>query len=167
MKRMIALSAVFVAVGALIAGSIMSRAASPEPATPQKDIVDTAVAAGSFKTLATALQAAELVDALKSPGPFTVFAPTDDAFAALPEGTIEALLADKEKLQAVLKYHVVSGKVTAADVTGLKSAETLQGQSLSIKTCSGVQINDAKVVTADVHASNGVIHVIDKVLIPN
>ena len=113
-----------------------------------KDIVDTAVAAGNFKTLATALQAAGLVETLKGDGPFTVFAPTDAAFAKLPPGTIDALLADKAKLTAVLTYHVVAGRVTAADVAGLREAMTLQGGSVSIDT------------------SNGVIHVIDKVILP-
>ncbi len=130
------------------------------------DIIDTAVAAGSFNTLATALNAAGLIDALKGDGPFTVFAPTDEAFAKLPEGTVEALLKDKDKLTAILTYHVVSGKVTAADVVKLKSAKTLQGQEVHINTCDGVRINDAVVVQPDVMASNGVIHVIDTVLIP-
>jgi len=131
------------------------------------DIVDTAVAAGSFKTLATALTAAGLVDTLKGPGPFTVFAPTDEAFAKLPAGTLDALLADKEKLTQVLTYHVVAGKVTAADVVKLQQATTVEGGAVKIDSTSGVRINDAKVVQADVMASNGVIHVIDTVLIPN
>jgi len=133
----------------------------------EKDIVDTAVAAGSFKTLAAALNAAGLVDALKGEGPFTVFAPTDEAFAKLPEGTVEALLKDKEKLTAILTYHVVPGKVTSADVVKLESAKTLQGSELKISAKDGVKINDAKVVKADVLAGNGVIHVIDSVLLPN
>jgi uncharacterized surface protein with fasciclin (FAS1) repeats len=131
------------------------------------DIVDTAVAAGSFQTLVTAIQAAGLVDTLKGAGPFTVFAPTDEAFAKLPQGTLEALLADKAKLTAVLTYHVVPGKVMAADVAGLTSATTVQGQSLAIDTTNGVMVGNAKVVKADIVASNGVIHVIDTVLIPN
>jgi uncharacterized surface protein with fasciclin (FAS1) repeats len=131
-----------------------------------KDLVDTAVAAGSFKTLATALEAAGLVDTLKGEGPFTVFAPTDEAFAKLPAGTVEALLADKEKLVRVLTYHVVPGKVTAADVVGLSGAKTVEGGELRIDTSEGVRINGASVVTADVMASNGIIHVIDTVLIP-
>jgi len=131
------------------------------------DIVDTAVAAGSFQTLATALEAAGLIDTLKGDGPFTVFAPTDEAFAKLPEGTVESLLADKEKLTAVLTYHVVPGKVTAADVSGLSKATTVQGGDLAIDTSYGVKINDSNVVKADVMASNGVIHVIDTVLLPN
>jgi uncharacterized surface protein with fasciclin (FAS1) repeats len=130
------------------------------------DIVDTAVAAGSFKTLVSAVQAAGLVETLKSDGPFTVFAPTDEAFAKLPPGTLDALLKDKAKLQAVLTYHVVSGRVMAADVTKLSSARTVQGQSLSIDTSKGVKVGTANVVKTDVVASNGVIHVIDSVLIP-
>jgi uncharacterized surface protein with fasciclin (FAS1) repeats len=138
-------------------------------AAPQNDndIVDTAVNAGQFKTLVAALQAAELDGALRGDGPFTVFAPTDEAFAKLPAGTVEALLQDKDKLAQILAYHVVSGKVMAADVGGLDSAKTLQGQSLSIDTSDGVRIGGAGVVTADVVASNGVIHIIDTVLIPN
>ena len=132
-----------------------------------QDIVDTAVAAGSFQTLATALTAAGLVDTLKGEGPFTVFAPTDAAFAKLPAGTVEALLADKAKLTAVLTYHVVAGKVTAADVVKLSSAKTVQGGALAIDASQGVKVNGANVVQADVMASNGVIHVIDTVLIPN
>ena len=130
-----------------------------------KDIVDTAVAA-KFNTLVTAVKEAGLVEALKGDGPFTVFAPTDAAFAKLPEGTLESLLQDKEKLKAVLLYHVVSGKVTAADVSKIDSAKTLQGGSVHVSTCDGVKINNAKVVKADVMTSNGVIHVIDTVLIP-
>ncbi|HEX6900492.1 MAG TPA: fasciclin domain-containing protein [Thermoanaerobaculia bacterium] len=131
------------------------------------DIVDTAVAAGDFKTLAKALQAAGLVDTLKGPGPFTVFAPTDAAFAKLPAGTLDALLKDKAKLAKVLTYHVVPGKVTAADVVKLTSAKTVEGQSVAIDASNGVKVGNAKVVKADVMASNGVIHVIDTVLIPN
>lgn len=133
----------------------------------KKDIVDTAVAAGSFNTLATALEAAGLVDTLKGPGPFTVFAPTDAAFAKLPEGTVDALLKDKPKLTAILTYHVVPGKVEAADVVKLDSAKTVNGQSVSIKVVDGkVQVDGATVTAADVAASNGVIHVIDTVLMP-
>ena len=135
----------------------------------KKDIVDVAVANGSFTTLVAAVQAAGLVDTLKSAGPFTVFAPTDAAFAKLPEGTVEMLLKpeNKDKLSAILTYHVVSGNVMAADAMKLDSAATVQGQTLSISTSYGnVMINDAKVVTADVQAKNGVIHVIDTVLMP-
>jgi uncharacterized surface protein with fasciclin (FAS1) repeats len=135
----------------------------------QKDIVDTAAAAGTFNTLAAALQAAGLADTLKGKGPFTVFAPTDEAFNKLPAGTVESLLkpANKEKLKAILLYHVVSGDVTAAEVMKLSSAKTLNGQDLKVKVNDGtVMVNDAKVVKADVLASNGVIHVIDTVLLP-
>ncbi|MFM2063403.1 MAG: hypothetical protein RLZZ507_3073 [Cyanobacteriota bacterium] len=130
------------------------------------DIVDTAANAGSFNTLVTAVQAAGLVDTLKGPGPFTVFAPTDEAFAKLPAGTVDALLNDIPKLKKILTYHVVSGKVLAADVVKLKSATTVQGSDVKIDASNGVKINDAKVATPDVAADNGVIHVIDTVLIP-
>lgn len=130
------------------------------------DIVDTAVSAGSFNTLVTAVKAAGLVDTLKSPGPFTVFAPTDEAFAKLPKGTVEALLKDIPKLKKILTYHVVSGKVLASDVVKLKSANTVEGSGVKIDASNGVKINDANVVTPDVAADNGVIHVIDTVLIP-
>lgn len=143
--------------------------ASPkaEKAETKKDIVDTAIAAGSFTTLAKALTEAGLVDTLKGKGPFTVFAPTDEAFAKLPKGTLEALLKDKKKLTAVLTYHVVSGSVKAADAAKLTSAKTVNGQEIQIKADKGaVTINGAKVVTADIAASNGVIHVIDTVLLP-
>lgn len=132
------------------------------------DIVDTAVKAGSFNTLAAALKAAGLVDTLKGKGPFTVFAPTDDAFAKLPAGTVESLLKpeNKAKLTAILTYHVVAGDVKAADVVKLKSAKTVEGRSVSIDAADGVKVNDAKVVKADVECGNGVIHVIDTVLIP-
>lgn len=133
----------------------------------EKDIVDTAVGAGSFNTLVTAVKAAGLVDTLKGEGPFTVFAPTDEAFAKLPEGTVEALLKDKEKLTAILTYHVVPGKVMAKDVAGLSSAKTANGQVLSIKSENGeVMVDNAKVVKVDIPCSNGVIHVIDTVVIP-
>ncbi|MCC9607793.1 fasciclin domain-containing protein [Blastopirellula sp. JC732] len=133
----------------------------------EKDIVDTAVAAGQFETLVTAVKAAGLVDALKSDGPFTVFAPTDEAFAKLPKGTVESLLKDKEKLAMILKYHVVAGKVMAADAAKVKSADTLAEQPIKISAKDGaVMINDAKVVKADIVTSNGVIHVIDTVLLP-
>lgn len=130
------------------------------------DIVDTAVAAGSFKTLVTAVQAAGLVDTLKGPGPFTVFAPTDAAFAKLPPGTVEALLKDKAALAKVLTYHVVPGKVLAKDVP-TADVKSVQGQTVALKKdMNGVTVNNAKVVTADVMATNGVIHVIDTVLLP-
>ncbi len=132
------------------------------------DIVDTAVAAGSFSTLVKAVQAAGLVETLKGAGPFTVFAPTDEAFAALPAGTLDAVLKDKAKLTSILTYHVVAGKVMAKDVAGLngKTAKTVQGGDLKIDTTGGVKIGGATVITADVEASNGVIHVINKVLLP-
>lgn len=129
-------------------------------------IIDVAREAGSFTTLLTAVEAAGLTDTLKGDGPFTVFAPTDAAFAALPEGTVEALLADPEALTAVLTYHVAAGSAKAADVAGMESVTTLQGGSLTVSTQDGVRIGDARVVSADVAASNGVIHVIDTVLIP-
>ena len=132
----------------------------------EKDIVDTAVAAGSFKTLATALQAAGLIETLKGDGPFTVFAPTDEAFAKIPEAELQALLADKAALTAVLTYHVVPGKVTAAEVVKLSSAKTVEGQSVKIDASDGVKIDGANVIKADVRASNGVIHVIDSVILP-
>ncbi|WP_374708610.1 fasciclin domain-containing protein [Halomonas icarae] len=135
----------------------------------QKDIVDTAVEAGQFETLVAAVQAADLVDTLKGEGPFTVFAPTDEAFAALPEGTVEELLKpeNKETLQAVLTYHVVPGQIMAADAMAADSATTVQGQDITITTMDGsVMIDDATVISADIKASNGVIHVIDGVLMP-
>lgn len=132
----------------------------------EKDVVDTAIAAGSFETLVKAVQAAGLVDTLKGPGPFTVFAPTDAAFARLPKGALEGLLADKAKLTAVLTYHVVAGKVAAADAARLTEATTVQGGKLAIDAKAGVKVNGAKVTKADVACSNGVIHVIDTVLMP-
>lgn len=129
------------------------------------DIVDTAVAAGSFKTLVAAIKAAGLVDTLKGPGPFTVFAPTDAAFAKIPKADLDALLKDKAKLTAVLTYHVVAGKVMAKDVKA-GPVKTLQGKTIMISTTNGVMVNDAKVVKTDIEASNGVIHVIDTVLMP-
>lgn len=131
-----------------------------------KNIVETAVEAGSFKTLVTAVQAAGLVETLSGVGPFTVFAPTDDAFAKIPKETLDAVLADKDKLTAILTYHVVSGKVMASDVVGLNSAKTVQGGEVKIDTENGVIINNAKVVKADIECTNGVIHVIDTVLMP-
>jgi uncharacterized surface protein with fasciclin (FAS1) repeats len=136
----------------------------------KKDIVDTAVAAGNFKTLAAALKAAGLVDTLKGDGPFTVFAPTDEAFAKLPAGTVEDLLKpeNKEKLVAILTYHVVPARAMAKDVAGMKSAKTVNGKELKLKVSDDkVMVNDATVTKADIEASNGVIHVIDAVLMPN
>lgn len=132
------------------------------------DIVDTAVAAGSFKTLVAAVKAADLVDTLKGAGPFTVFAPTDAAFARFPAAVIQDLLKpeNKGKLQGILTYHVVAGKVLAADVVNLKAAKTVQGQDLKIDTTDGVKVDDANVVQTDIQCSNGVIHVIDAVVLP-
>ena len=133
----------------------------------KNDIVQTAIKAGNFTTLATALTEAGLVDALKGDGPFTVFAPTDEAFKNLPDGALEGLLKDKEALKNVLLYHVVSGKVSSKEVVDLNKATTLNGSDLNIKTNNGkVMINDADVIGADVMASNGIIHVIDRVLLP-
>lgn len=144
-------------------------AAAPAHAQQPKDIVDTAVAAGSFTTLAKALTAADLVTTLKGPGPFTVFAPTDEAFAKLPAGTLESLLKpeNKDKLRRVLTYHVVTGEVRAADVVKLQSAKTVSGDTITVKVKdSKVHVDDANVTTTDIQASNGVIHVIDTVILP-
>jgi len=134
-------------------------------AAQAKDIVDTAVAAGNFKTLATALTAAGLIDTLKGKGPFTVFAPTDEAFAKIPKADLDALLADKAKLTAVLTYHVVPGKVMAKDVKAGK-VKTVQGSEITVTTAGGVMVDKAKVVKTDIVADNGVIHVIDSVILP-
>jgi uncharacterized surface protein with fasciclin (FAS1) repeats len=131
------------------------------------NIVDVAVSAGTFKTLVAAVQAAGLVDTLKGKGPFTLFAPSDAAFAKLPAGTVEGLLKDLPKLKSILTYHVVAGKVMAADVMKLTSAKTVQGQMVNIQVNGGVKVNGANVVTADVMADNGVIHVIDTVILPS
>jgi uncharacterized surface protein with fasciclin (FAS1) repeats len=153
-----------------VAAMVMTLTAWSSPAAAQSaDIVDTAVAAGSFKTLAKALSAAGLVDTLKGPGPFTVFAPTDAAFAKLPAGTVEELLKpeNKAKLQSILTNHVVAGKVGSKEVVKMTSAKTVGGGPLAISSRDGgVTIGAAKVVKADVAASNGVIHVIDTVLLP-
>ena len=144
---------------------IAAALATSALAAQANDIVDVAVGAGSFKTLVAAVQAAGLVDALKSPGPFTVFAPTDAAFAKIPKETLDALLADKAKLAAVLTYHVVAGRVMAADVKA-GTVKTVQGSDLTISTAGGVKVDDANVVATDIAASNGVIHVIDTVVLP-
>lgn len=151
----------------IAAGTVLALAAPAAAGMGKKDIVDTAVAAGSFTTLAKALGAAGLVDTLKGPGPFTVFAPTDAAFAKLPAGTLEKLLADKEQLTKVLTYHVVAGNVQAADVVKLKSAKTVEGADVKI-TVKGksVMVNQAHVIKTDIEASNGVIHVLDEVILP-
>ena len=143
-----------------------AHAAHHETAHHEKDIVDTAVAAGSFKTLVAAVQAVGLVDALKGEGPLTVFAPSDEAFAKLPKGTVEALLENKERLTSILLYHVVPGKIMASDVAGITSAKTLLGQDAAIDASDGVAIAGAKVTATDIVCSNGVIHVIDSVMIP-
>ena len=184
MKRSLVLPILLVTLMALAA---CAPVAAPAPAAPapvateapaaeapaalaapaMADIVDTAIAAGSFTTLVAAVQAAGLVDALKADGPFTVFAPTDDAFAKLPAGTVDSLLADPEALSAILLYHVVPGKVMAADVTDGLSADTLNGAPVSFHVADGVvMINDATVTATDIEASNGVIHVIDSVILP-
>ncbi|MDP9173974.1 MAG: fasciclin domain-containing protein [Planctomycetota bacterium] len=157
-----------------VAGLGCSSGAEPTPATTQptamtKDIVDTAVAAGQFNTLAAALKAAGLIDTLKGPGPFTVFAPTDEAFAKLPAGTVDDLLKpeNKDKLVAILTYHVVAGKAMAKDVMGMTAAKTVNGKDLPLKVQDGkVMVGNATVTKADIEASNGVIHVIDTVLLP-
>jgi len=145
----------------IVAGAIALAGMSAQA----KDIVETAVGAGNFKTLATALQAAGLIDTLKGKGPFTVFAPTDEAFAKVPKADLDALLKDKAKLAAVLTYHVVAGRVLSKDIKPGK-VKSVQGTELTIATAGGVTVDAAKVITADVAASNGVIHVIDTVLIP-
>jgi uncharacterized surface protein with fasciclin (FAS1) repeats len=148
-------------------GIALPIAAQDHSAHSASDLVDVATEAGAFTTLLAAAEAAGLVDTLRSEGPFTVFAPTDEAFASLPEGTVESLLADPEALRAVLLYHVVAGRVTAEQVVGLTQAESVEGSAIRISVHGDqVHIDDARVITADVPASNGVIHVIDAVLIP-
>ncbi len=152
-------------LGATALFGFMSRTSADDAS--KKDIVDTAVGAGGFKTLVAAVKAAELVETLKGEGPFTVFAPTDEAFSKIPKEKLEALLKDKKALAAVLTYHVVSGKVMAADVVKLDSAKTVQGKSITIVTKDGkVTINGANVVKTDIVCKNGVIHVIDAVILP-
>jgi uncharacterized surface protein with fasciclin (FAS1) repeats len=131
-----------------------------------KSIIDTAVSAGNFSTLVTAIKEAGLIDTLSGKGPFTVFAPTDEAFAIIPADTLSAVLADKAKLTSILTYHVVAGKVMAKDVAGMTEAKTVQGSTIAVDTTGGVKINDAKVVSADIECTNGVIHAIDTVLMP-
>lgn len=165
MKRIAILLPMFLLT---VAFSMTVVAGGNEKAVSKKNIVTVAVEAGSFTTLAKALTAAGLVDALQGDGPFTVFAPTDAAFAKLPKGTLEGLLENKEALKEILLYHVVRGSVDSKAVTSLKSASTLSGMDVHIEVKDGsVMINSAKVTTADVKASNGVIHVIDEVLIPH
>jgi uncharacterized surface protein with fasciclin (FAS1) repeats len=150
----------------MLAVAVFCAAAAPAHA---KDIVDVAAGAGQFNTLVAAAKAAGLVETLKGKGPYTVFAPTDEAFAKLPKGTVESLLKpeNKKKLASILTYHVVPGKILAKDISGKKtSVRTVEGRKLSVNATKGVRINEAKVVSADVEASNGVIHVVDKVLLP-
>ena len=166
MRTPIKLAAILAALGLFVA-ACGGEAETTTTTAPLKDIVDTAVDAGSFTTLVAAVQAAGLVETLKGEGPFTVFAPTDEAFAALPAGTVEGLLADIPALTDILLYHVVAGKVMAADVVNLTSATTVQGSDLAIVVEDGkVMINGVNVITTDIETSNGVIHVIDAVLIP-
>jgi transforming growth factor-beta-induced protein len=157
------------ALAMLFSGLLVGNPAGAYADNPMKDIVDTAVEAGSFGTLAAALQAAGLVDTLKGEGPFTVFAPTDEAFAKLPEGTVEELLKpeNKAKLQSILTYHVVAGKVGSGDVVKLDSAKTVNGKEAKISVSDGkVMIDSAQVIKTDIEASNGIIHVIDSVILP-
>jgi transforming growth factor-beta-induced protein len=156
------------ALGLLLVGFAVGPSGGTASAAASKDIVDTAVSAGSFNTLVAALKAADLVDTLRGKGPFTVFAPTDEAFGKLPAGTVESLLKpeNKGKLQSILTYHVVPGKVMAAQVVNLKSAKTVNGQEVTISTTDGVKVDGAKVVKTDIETSNGVIHVIDSVILP-
>ncbi len=153
----------------LLAGAAAIAMTTAAFAGAKKDIVDTAVNAGSFETLVAAVQAAGLVDTLKGDGPFTVFAPTDEAFAALPEGTVESLLLpeNKDMLTAILTYHVVPGKVMSTDLQDDMEAATVQGESVTIDLDNGVQVEGATVVSADIETSNGVIHVIDAVILPD
>jgi uncharacterized surface protein with fasciclin (FAS1) repeats len=162
--RSLALAALLIAPASAVAQEAQGYAPA---AAPAGDIIETATSAGSFTTLAKALQAAGLVETLKGPGPFTVFAPTDEAFAKLPAGTLDALLKDKKKLTGILTYHVVPGTVTAAQVAALTSAPTVNGKELSIAAADGkVTVGKATVTQADLAATNGVIHVIDTVLLP-
>lgn len=155
------------AVRSLVLGAAMLMSFVGAPGARAADIVDTAAAAGSFTTLVTAVKAAGLVKTLKSKGPFTVFAPNDAAFAKLPPGTVDSLLKNKAKLAAILKYHVVPGRVLAADVSGKSlNVATAEGQNLSVNGTMGVMVNNAHVIQPDIQASNGVIHVIDTVLLP-
>lgn len=151
---------------ALLALLFSGAAAADGYGSNAADIVDTAVSAGTFNTLVAAVKAAGLVDTLKGEGPFTVFAPNDEAFAKLPAGTVESLLENPEKLAAILTYHVVAGKKSASDVVGSGSLQTIQGQNLVVGSTDGVTIGGAKILATDIEASNGVIHVIDTVLIP-
>ena len=167
--RRTALPAMVIALGCAAFGAAVTTAQAMDHKGGKTDIVDTAVAAGNFTTLAAALEAAGLVETLKGEGPFTVFAPTDAAFAKLPAGTVQSLLEpeNRDKLTAILTYHVVPGKVLAADVVKLDSAKTVNGESVAIDASSGgVKVDDATVTATDIVASNGVIHVIDAVIMP-
>ena len=168
--KLIVLTALMITFPALlIAGGYSYSKSGYGKMSDAKDIVDTAVSAGSFNTLAAALTAADLVETLRGKGPFTVFAPTDDAFAKLPKGTLDSLLRpeNKSKLQSILTYHVVVGKYMAKDVVGMSSAKTVNGTSFQIRNRDGnVMVDDAKVIKTDIMTSNGVIHVIDTVIIP-
>ena len=177
MKLTKSIGRMIIARGALLsllavvgAQPLLAKMEVPEESDKPANIVETAVAAGQFKTLAAALEAAGLIDALTGKGPFTVFAPTDEAFAKLPAGTVESLLKpeNKEKLKSILLYHVVPGNVTAKQVMKLngRTVKTLEGRSIKITAMHGVTVDDARVTKTDIHASNGVIHVIDTVLIP-
>ena len=164
MKRTKIWTAAPLAVVLLAVGAFAAHAGYGDKA--KKDIVDTAIAAGDFGTLVTAIKEAGLVEVLKGDGPFTVFAPTDAAFAKLPKGTLEALLADKDKLKAVLTYHVVPGKLMASDVVTKSGVQTVNGKTASISATSGAKIDNANIVKTDIVCSNGVIHVIDTVIVP-
>ena len=177
MKIIKSIGRMIIARGALLsllavvgAQPLAAKVLVPQQTAKPANIVETAVAAGQFKTLAAALEAAGLVDALTGDGPFTVFAPTDEAFAKLPAGTVESLLKpeNKEKLKSILLYHVVPGSVTAKQVMQLngRTVKTLEGSSIKVTTVHGVTIDNARVTKTDIHASNGVIHVIDTVLMP-
>ncbi len=166
-SKLLAFSVLALALGSLPTPRAAQAGDAKPAAAASADIVDTAVAAGNFKTLATALQAAGLIETLKGPGPFTVFAPTDAAFAKLPAGALEGLLKDKAKLSAVLTYHVVPGMVTVSEVVKLKEAKTVNGQAAKISVQgSEVMVDGAKVVKTDIKTKNGVIHVIDAVIMP-
>jgi len=170
MKKMNSKRFAALAIVLLTSALLAANAVAGDYAKKKADIVDTAVAAGDFNTLAAALEAGGLVDTLKGEGPYTVFAPTDDAFAKLPDGTVEMLLKpeNKDKLVAILTYHVVPGKVKAADVVALNSATTVNGSDVAIRVDDEkVFVNDSRVVSTDIWASNGVIHVVDTVLLPN
>lgn len=168
-KLIISALAMICALGgaaAVQAGGYGSKTKETVATATTQDIVTTAVAAGSFKTLVAAVQAAGLVDLLKSEGPFTVFAPTDEAFAKLPAGTVEALLKDQAKLRTILTYHVVPGRVLAADVVKLKEAKTAEGRAVAIDVKDGVKVGGSKVIKTDIICTNGVIHIIDSVMLP-